>query len=120
MLRWLVPPHSDNEMSTLYLHKHRNEFDWSVVRPTNLINGGVCEYDTFNKQHGSLFGSGVATRANVADMMVRLVLEDDTWSQYKHCMPVLYDKVKAGITEATTTTTKTKNADSGDDGKKSN
>jgi hypothetical protein len=116
MLRWLVPPHSDNEMSALYLHKHRDEFDWSVVRPTDLINGDVCEYDTFDKQHGSLFGSGVATRANVADMMVRLVLEDDTWNRYKHRMPVLYDKEKAGIIE---TTTATNTVESGD-GKKSN
>jgi len=95
LLRWLVPPHSDNEMAALYLHNHRGDFDWSVVRPTDLIDGDVSEYDIFDCAQGSLFGDGVATRANVADLMVRLVLEEDTWNKYKHAMPILYDKKKA-------------------------
>ena len=94
LLRWLVPPHVDNEMAAKYLHEHKNEFDWSVVRPTDLIDADVSEYDIFDTNAGSLFGSGVATRANVADMMVKLVVEDDTWTKYKHAMPVLKDKAK--------------------------
>lgn len=93
VIRWLVPPHSDNEQAALYLHQHRTEFDWSVVRPPNLVDGDVSEYDVFECQTGaSLFGDGVATRANVAHFMVRLVVDPETWSKYKHKMPVIYDK----------------------------
>jgi hypothetical protein len=91
-LRWLVPPHADNEMAAKYLHEHRDKVEWSVVRPTNLIDAEVSEYDIYDSSPGSLFGDGVATRANVADMMVRLVLEEETWQKYKHKMPVLFDK----------------------------
>lgn len=94
LFRWLLPPHSDNEQAALYLYQNRDDVDWSVVRPTDLINGDVTEYDVFECHHGSLFGSGVATRANVAHFMVRLVVEPETWLKYKHCMPTLYDKPK--------------------------
>lgn len=93
LVRWLVPPHADNEHAAMYLHQHRDDFEWSVVRPPDLINGDVSEYDVFDCVHGSLFGS-VVTRANVAHFMVRLVVEPETWSQYKHRMPTLYDKAK--------------------------
>ena len=104
LLRWLVPPHADNEMAALYLHEHRDSVDWSVVRPTDLIDAEVSEYDVFDTQIGSLFASGVATRANVAHMMVRLVMEESTWSKYKHSMPVLYDKPKPEEKKATEAT----------------
>lgn len=94
LLRWLVPPHADNEKAALYLHQNRSKVDWSVVRPTDLIDADVSEYDIFDNNVTSLFGAGTATRANVAHMMVRLVTEDDTWKQYKHVMPVLFDKKK--------------------------
>ncbi|KAG7336894.1 NADPH-binding protein [Nitzschia inconspicua] len=95
LLRWLVPPHADNELVAQYLYKHQDTVDWTVVRPTDLIDGTVTEYDIFDTSEGSLFGSGVATRANVADFMVRLVLEEQaTWNNtYRHAMPVLKDKV---------------------------
>lgn len=106
LLRWLVPPHADNEMAANYLHNHRDQMDWSVVRPVDLIDADVSEYDILDTSEGSLFGSGVATRANVADFMVRLVLEDETWKKYKHAMPVIKDKPKpdegtASSTDAT-------------------
>jgi NAD(P)H-binding len=103
VLRWLGPPHVDNELAAKYLSDHRDKFDWSVVRPTDLVDGDVSEYDIFDHSHGSLFGSGVATRANVADMLVRLAVADDTvWKKYKHCMPVLYDKPKPNVEEPST------------------
>jgi NAD(P)H-binding len=96
LLRWLVPPHADNEKAAKYLYDHRDSVDWSVVRPTNLIDKDVIsEYDVFDTSEGSLFRFGVVTRANVADLMVRLVVEDSTWEKYKHAMPVLRDKTKS-------------------------
>ena len=94
LLRWLIPPHADNEMAALYLSQNKSSFDWSVVRPIDLIAADVSEYEIFDTTHGSLFAAGTATRANVADMMTRLVVEEETWKKYKHAMPVLWDKKK--------------------------
>jgi NAD(P)H-binding len=94
IIRWLVPPHWDNEQAAMYLHQHRDEVDWSVVRPPELIDGEASDYDVFPCPQGSLFGTGVSTRANVAHFMVRLAIEPETWSKYKHHMPTLYDKQK--------------------------
>jgi hypothetical protein len=96
LLRWLVPPHADNEMAAQYLYDNREKVDWSVVRPTNLIDEDVIsEYDIYDTSEGSLFGCGSVTRVNVADFMVRLaVKEDRAWEKYKHAMPVLKDKTK--------------------------
>lgn len=94
LLRYLIPPHADNEAAALFLHENRELFEWSVVRPTDLIDAEVSEYDIFEQQQGSLFGSGTATRANVADFMANLVMEEETWGKYKHKMPILYDKKK--------------------------
>jgi NAD(P)H-binding len=110
LLRWLVPPHADNEMAAKYLYDHRDKVDWSFVRPTNLIDADVSEYDLFDISEGSLFGSSVVSRASVADMMVRLVLEDNTWTKYKHAMPVIKGKDKP----------EDESANNSDVGKKSN
>jgi hypothetical protein len=98
LLRWLVPPHVDNEMAAKYLYDHREKVDWSVVRPTDLMDADVIsEYDIFDTSEGSLFGCGIATRVNVADLMVRLAVEDTTWEKYKHAMPVIKDKAKPEV-----------------------
>jgi uncharacterized protein YbjT (DUF2867 family) len=93
LLRNLLPPHADNEAAALYLHEHR-DFDWAVVRPTDLIDGDVSEYNIYAAPTGSLFGSGEATRANVADFMVDLIMNEEQWELYKHQMPVLHDAPK--------------------------
>ena len=91
LLRSLLPPHADNEAAALYMHQHR-DLDWVVVRPTDLIDDDVSKYSLFAAPTGSLFGSGmVATRANVADFMVNLIVNEEKWGKYKHQMPVLND-----------------------------
>ena len=96
LLRCLVPPHADNEEAANYLYKNYSEtnpyLEWSVIRPTNLINGDVSDYQIFPKPPGSLFGTKTVTRANVALFMVDLVLDDNLWSQHKFQMPVIHDK----------------------------
>lgn len=92
LLRNLLPPHADNEAAAAYLHEHR-DFDWVVVRPTDLIDGDVSEYSMYAAAPGSLFGSGTATRANVAHFMVELIVNEESWGQYKHQMPLLHDAV---------------------------
>ena len=62
-----------------------------MIRPTDLIDGTVTKYELFPSPPGSLFGDGVATRANVAKSMVDLILTDILWSEWKFQMPVLHD-----------------------------
>jgi hypothetical protein len=63
------------------------------VRPTNLINGNVTDFEVFDTPQGSLFHTAVVTRANVAKLMVDLVNDEDMWSKYMYQMPTVYDRV---------------------------
>jgi len=98
LLRWLLPPHADNEASAAYLlnyYKEESTPEWCVVRPTDLQDGEPTEFDIFPKVQGSLFGGGIATRSNVAKFMVQLIVDNDTWSKYKYQMPVIHDRSAA-------------------------
>jgi hypothetical protein len=92
--RYLIPPHADNEAAAAYLYgldRETSNIEWTVVRPTDLIDGDVGQYSLYSKPQGSLFGSGAATRANVAKSMVDLLTDEKVWEQYKYSMPVLHD-----------------------------
>merc|ERR1711966_76060 len=97
LLRCLVPPHVDNEEAAAYLHHSflggNSLLEWSVVRPTDLIDGVPTpgKYQLFEKPIGGLFGAGVATRSNVAHIMVEMIVNETTWEKYKFKMPVLHD-----------------------------
>lgn len=93
-LRYLVPPHRDNETAAAYIHGKMdspNLFQWVVIRPTDLIDGRVTKYELFHKPPGSLFGDGVATRANVAKSFVDMILTQSLWDEWKFKMPVIHD-----------------------------
>lgn len=92
LLRWLVPPVSDNEDAADYL-RTVSDVEWTVVRPTDLVDGEVSEYTLFDKPVGSLFGGGVATRSNVAKAMVDIATTPSLWEKYKFHMPVVHDKL---------------------------
>lgn len=95
LLRCLIPPHVDNEEAAAFVHslgESPDSLEWSVVRPTDLIDGPPTgKYQLFDKPQGGLFGAGVATRSHVAHSMVELILNDAKWQQYKYKMPVLHD-----------------------------
>lgn len=93
-LRYTIPPHADNEQAAAYLYNMGTEsVEWSVVRPSDLIDGPVTPYDLEAKPRPGLFSPGSpATRSNVADSMVKLILNDSLWNEWKFKMPVLYDK----------------------------
>ncbi|CAB9514822.1 expressed unknown protein [Seminavis robusta] len=99
LLRHLLPPHADNEAAAAYLHNTlgtNSGVEWSVVRPTDLINGSPTEkYQLFDKPQGGLIGSGVTTRANVAHCMTEFITNNEKWSEYKFKMPVILDNVTA-------------------------
>jgi nitrous oxide reductase accessory protein NosL len=90
LLQWLVPPVADNEAAALYLHEMGGTGpEWCVIRPDDLIDAEVSEYDLLTKPKLGLFGAGLSTRANVAHSMVELILNDDEWQKWKFQMPVL-------------------------------
>lgn len=95
ILRNVIPPHADNEEAAAYLANdlgvEKAPVEWTVIRPTDLIDGNTTEYELFDKPKGSLFGSGEATRANVAKCMVDMILSDEKWERYKFKMPVLHN-----------------------------
>ncbi len=93
LLRHLIPPHRDNETAAAYISGKTDNpnLEWTVIRPTDLIDGTVTKYELFAKPPGSLFGDGVATRANVAKSMVDMILTQSLWDAWKFKMPVLHD-----------------------------
>ena len=94
LLRYLIPPHADNEAAAAYIHSlgTGGNVEWSVVRPTDLVNGKPTgKFQLFDKPQGGLFGAGSATRSHVAQCMTQFILDDEKWNQYKFKMPVLHD-----------------------------
>lgn len=93
-LRYTIPPHKDNEDAAAYLYNlGTSSIQWSAVRPSDLIDGPVSPYVLEAKPRPGLFSPGSpATRSNVADSMVNLILDDSLWNEWKFKMPVLYDK----------------------------
>ena len=104
IFRHLIPPHADNEEAAAYVYHSlgKSGLQWVVVRPTDLVDGVAGEYVLLDKPHGSLFGSGVATRATVAKSMVDLLTnKSQLWDKYKFTMPVVQDVKKSNIAEST-------------------
>jgi len=92
IIRGLVPPHRDNEGAALYLHKDvAQKVEWTVVRPTDLVNGDAGKFVIYDNPKGGLFGDNVTTRANVAQFMVDLILDDSLFGEHKYKMPVIHD-----------------------------
>ena len=93
LLRYLLPPHSDNESAAALVYTApRSHIRWTVIRPTDLIDGPTTKYELFPKPQGSLFGGeDVATRANVAKCMVDMILTESLWEEWKFGMPYVQD-----------------------------
>jgi NAD(P)-dependent dehydrogenase (short-subunit alcohol dehydrogenase family) len=96
MLRYLIPPHSDNETAAGFISGKRSNphIEWTVIRPTDLIDGSVTKYELFGKPQSSLFGGeSTATRANVAKSMVDMIMTDSLWEEWKFKMPYIQDMI---------------------------
>jgi nucleoside-diphosphate-sugar epimerase len=99
IVRYMIPPHADNESASAYLYEHQ-DIEWCVARPTDLIDADeVSDYELSDSQTGPLFGDKTATRANVAHFMVELVTKQEKWDVYNHKMPILWDKERPAPTE---------------------
>jgi putative NADH-flavin reductase len=97
LLRYLIPPHADNERAAAFLFTNK-DFDWSVVRPTNLINEEKADglYTISEYTECPLFGDQTVSRNNVAHFMVEMITNEKTFAKYRHKMPVLVGKKKEG------------------------
>lgn len=93
LLRLLLPPLVDNEAATQYLceavGKHTPQVQWSIVRPSDLIDADVSRYEIVPKPTGSLFGAAETSRANVAAFMCELILQEKSWQEWMFKLPVV-------------------------------
>ena len=87
-----IPPAKDNKLEAAFLSKDigkdKGWAEWVVVRPDDLIEGDVSDYEVLKKPKLGLFASGQTTRSNVATFIVDLIINDETWKKWNYCMPV--------------------------------
>ena len=98
LLRWLLPPHRDNEQAAEHLRTQIGQnhpfVEWTAVRPDGLVDEDeVSEYDLHaSPTRSAIFDAGSVSRANVAHFMNRLVTDDETWDEWHGRMPVIYGR----------------------------
>ena len=100
VLRFLLPPHADNEQVADYLRSklgpNNGLIEWAVVRPDSLIDEAqVTEYELHpSPTRSAIFDPGKISRINVGHFMADLLTTDDTWQQWQGQMPVIYNKAE--------------------------
>ncbi|WP_026452182.1 NAD(P)-dependent oxidoreductase [Aequorivita capsosiphonis] len=98
LLRFLLPPHLDNEKAADYLRTkigQNNQFiEWVAVRPDGLMNENeVSDYEIHpSPTRSAIFNAGKVSRINVGHYMANLISDDDLWNTWKGRMPVIYSK----------------------------
>ncbi len=99
LIRLLLPPHSDNEHAADYLRtqvgQNHPAIEWAAVRPDALVDSSdVTDYEIHpSPTRSAIFNAGETSRINVADLMARLITEEDLWEQWKGQMPVIYNQI---------------------------
>ncbi len=97
VLRYLIPPHSDNENAANYLRtligQNHSNIEWVAVRPDSLINEEeISPYTTHSSPIHTLFKPGKTSRINVAHFISELISNEKIWVEWKGKMPVIYNK----------------------------
>lgn len=98
VIRFLLPPQSDNEKAADYLREQigqeNKSIEWVAVRPDTLTNEEmVSEYELHHSPvRSAMFNPGRTSRVNVGNFMAGLLLENDLWNRWKGQMPVVYNK----------------------------
>lgn len=97
LLRWVLPPHADNERAADHLRKsvgqrHR-KIEWAAVRPDGLVNlTGVTDYTVHaSPTRSAIFDAGTTSRINVAHFMAELIKTETIWARWQGKMPVIYN-----------------------------
>jgi len=97
LLRYLLPPHADNEQAADYLRIRIGQndpfIDWVAVRPDSLTNDKeVSSYKIhISPTRNAIFDSAPTSRINVAKFMAALATESDLWTEWRGKMPVIYN-----------------------------
>ena len=98
LIRFLVPPHADNEEAADYLRtqigqKHKM-IEYLAVRPDGLIHEDqVTEYEVYASPiRSAIFDAGKVSRINVAHFMATLISNPTIWMQWRGKMPVIYNQ----------------------------
>ena len=97
-LRWVLPPHADNEQAADYLRlqigQQNPAIAWAVVRPDTLTHEPhVTDYEAHpSPTRCALFNPGKTSRINVGHFMAELITHDATWNRWQGQMPVIYNK----------------------------
>lgn len=98
LLRLLLPPHADNEHAADYLRvqigQNDDSIEWCAVRPDGLINASkVTQYELHPSPiRSAIFDAGKTSRINVGHFMAKLIINSETWNEWKGRMPVIYNK----------------------------
>ena len=97
LLRYLIPPHSDNENAANYLRtligQNHSNIEWVTVRPDSLINEEeISPYTNHLSPIHTLFKPGKTSRINVAHFISELISNEKIWIEWKGKMPVIYNK----------------------------
>ncbi len=98
LLRFVLPPHVDNEQAGDYFRisigQNHPSIEWSVVRPDNLINENTVSPYTVHASptRSAIFDPGTTSRINVAHFVADLISDPTIWSQWKEQMPVIYNQ----------------------------
>lgn len=99
LLRYVLPPHSDNENAADFLRIHIAQnhpfIEWTAVRPDSLTHEQqVSDYDTLpSPTKNAIFDSAPTSRINVANFMANLITNPELWAKWKGKMPVIYNKL---------------------------
>tara|TARA_B100000676_G_C17771557_1_gene677041 strand:- start:107 stop:829 length:723 start_codon:yes stop_codon:yes gene_type:complete len=96
ILRYLLPPVSDNEKAVGYLRttigQNHPNIEWVVVRPDSLTNEDkTSTYATHPSPTHTLFKPAKTSRINVAHFISELISQQSLWSEWKGQMPVIYN-----------------------------
>jgi len=98
LVRFLVPPHADNENAADYLRieigQDNKSIQWVIVRPDSLVNEDVVSlYENFSSPtRSAIFNAGKTSRINVADFMSRLIREKELFNKWQGQMPLIYNE----------------------------
>lgn len=98
LIRWLVPPHADNEAAAAYLQGRCKQGElgaqWVIVRPDSLVDANiVSEYEVEKSpSRSAIFDPGKTSRINVADFMANLLEDPSLWNKWQGLMPVVYNR----------------------------
>ncbi|CAE7753071.1 DESI1 [Symbiodinium pilosum] len=96
-LHWALPPMVDNTKTAHYLiediGQEHPKIEYCIVRPDSLSDTHpVSDYLVHETLQNGVFSPIGTSKANVANLMMRLVLEQPLWEMWRCKMPVVVDK----------------------------